>query len=621
MPAKKPAMRKHPIALGRGAKWWREQVRRNVSAIFDGLVRKGAKADRATMSKAYAFAIGGLVKHGYLKRTAKGLMVTDKGLAKSREKLRTVGARKKHEHYERQLALVRKPRRGRARRNPAPDKHWPDSQVAREIVMEEVGSAGASIPRVTRDRLVAEGWPADEVEAATVAQILVVASPSLYEAAMRREEGLTQQLTSAARGPRKRALPAYLTAEIDRDERAERELPEFAQKMLETDPEGARKLGIFAPAERAAIEEARKMRRYEMREIGGRAESYRFQMAQGIGANGKDEWVLVSPAMSGLRRTAAQTKTRRAMGGLRKYRIREMVEADFLRDVRDIDGLTGREILALLYRYYEQHKLKYEAVRVSAGQASVRDFMIGLSQAEENPVLWPLGIGDDALRELLAPFADEATRLYMVQHTRGNFDPVKVPGGWDLFWTDNVTASRAYVTQARGAAANARLLLDPLIVGRVQILRPEVERALMMRSGVAIGEKMAAETLKRRAKRQKSATTRREKAALMAADPMFHSLTREEQAERLRERVLAENIRLGRVAAPSTFSPVTGGGATSFFTAGGFGAGKAAATPAPTFTPFTPAPPSAPETPDFSKMTLEEITAFFARKNRGTRRR
>ena len=77
-------MRKHPIALGRGAKWWREQVRRNVSAIFDGLVRKGAKADRATMSRAYAFAIGSLVKHGYLKRTDKGLMVTDKGLARVR---------------------------------------------------------------------------------------------------------------------------------------------------------------------------------------------------------------------------------------------------------------------------------------------------------------------------------------------------------------------------------------------------------------------------------------------------------------------------------------------------------------------------------------------------------
>lgn len=612
MPAKKPALRQHPIALGRGAKWWREQVRRNVSAIFDGLVRKGAKADRATMSRAYAFAIGSLVKHGYLKRTAKGLMVTDKGLAKSREKLRTVGARKKHEHFEKQLALVRKPR-SRARRNPAPGLRWPDPKIAREIVQEDYeGLVPTKLPANLMAKLVAKGWPAEEIREATPAQAIVAYTPVLYERAMEREKALTERLTAAARGTR-RALPAFLTAPaLTPEERAEQELSPFALRMLETDPEGARKLGIMRPEDRAAVEEARKMRRYEMREIGGRAETYRFMMAQYVGEDGRDEWVLVTPAISGLRRAPAQAKVRKAMAGLRRHMIRELVEYDFAREVNPaaVAEMTDREVMALIQKYYDQHRLKYGQVAASQAKATVLDFMIGLAMAEDQPQIWPIDTPREELQQMLAPYADEATRLYVITHTRGKFDPVKVPGGWDFFWKDDVTASRAYVTQSRAAAAQARLFLDPVIVGRVQILRPEIERALMLRAGTKIGEQMEAETLRRRMKRQTSATRRRAEAVVMAADPRFASRSPEEQAEILRMGVLRAT---GQAPVAPTAPPVDVG---SLFSG-----------PRATFVPAGSKPAAAPKaaapssgTPDFSAMTPDEIFAYFARKNRGSAR-
>ena len=541
-------MRKHPIALGRGAKWWREQVRRNVSAIFDGLVRKGAKADRATMSRAYAFAIGSLVKHGYLKRTDKGLMVTDKGLAKSREKLRTVGARKRHEHFEKQLALVRKgparrpANKRKTRRNPPEGTVIPPKSLAKAVAENEYGP----LPRSPRPELAAalksKGWTDDELALMDVAQMLVVNDDRLYETVMRRvrAEQIARMEGVRAReieGRRPR-LPAFLTAPIE-EERTLTPLGERLRAQFGDDAEMRRTFGLLTPEEQEAMELERSIRRGITREVRGRRETYVYRMSEEMGPDSRKVWFLIVPQF--IRRTGAQTKVSKMVNGVRLLRLRQIIEPELRRVMPDYDRFTEGEQIDAIRKYYKQYRAKVDDARqdedgkqftqVSAARLNLPEIKYGLALTALRPAT-----GDYPrfpTQEEVEAQEDEAKRLFIVIHTRGGaIDRQKVPGGWEYVWHNkDAPYERVYKTASVAAGMNAIMQLKPQMIGIVNVLPQNVMRELFVRAGAVIGERAEGERQRTVAKRVASASRRRAQAEVMQTIGVgeFRMLDPEEQ--------------------------------------------------------------------------------------------
>lgn len=541
-------MRQHPIALGRGAKWWREQVRRNVSAIFDGLVRKGAKADRATMSRSYAFAIGSLVKHGYLKRTDKGLMVTEKGLAKSREKLRTVGARKKHEHFEKQLALVRKgparrpANKRKTRRNPPAGAVIPPKSLAKAVAENEYGP----LPRSPRPELAAalkaKGWTDDELALMDVAQMLVANNDRLYETVMRRVRAAEIARMEGVRAReiegRRPRLPAFLTAPVEE----ERTLTPLGERLLAQfggDVEMRRTFGLLTPEEQEAMELERSIRRGITREVRGRRETYVYRMSEEMGPNGRKVWFLIVPQF--VRRTGAQTKVSKMVNGVRLLRMREIIEPELRRVMPDYARLTEGEQIDAIRKYYKQYRAKVDDARqdddgrsytqVSAARLDLGEMMYGLALSALRPAT-----GDYPrypTQEEIAAQEEEAKRLFIVIHTRGGaIDRQKVPGGWEYVWHNkDAPYERVYKTTSVAAGMNAIQQLSPQMVGIVNVLPPNVMRELFVRAGAVIGERAEGERQRTIAKRVASAARRRAQAEVMQTIGVgeFRMLDPEEQ--------------------------------------------------------------------------------------------
>jgi hypothetical protein len=492
MPSKKPTqkLRQHPIPLGRGGKWWHEQVRRNVRAIFDGLVRKGAPADRATMSRAYAFAIGSLVRYGYLKRTTKGLYVTEKGLAKSREKLRTPDAKKKHAAYERQLALVRKPRR---RRNP----DEPPSRYNEAAVLFPTNE------EARRHYTIFLIDPMEAVEpflAAKTGQIEPALAMAVNEystrhraelgAALRARQTGTPYISPTpstdrlmGRSTARRSLPSLIPEpEVRTGMRPmtpvsyEEEYGEYGGTMSEAMTEA----GIADAAAKAAKRRAARDLLNERRDVMARAGSFRPLMMSAFDpATGETTWTMVIPFQK--RRTGADVTISRIRSEVaRKAGYPEGDERVTVRKLT-IEQIADTDILRDQFR-------------------------------------------DDAKR--LA----EATRLYQTIHSRG-ISLVALPRmrGWTKIGTDKATRAAYYETQAPTAVAWAIANVGPeRQSGTAEPLPAPLMQRLTRIGGTAASEKIA--------QRQRGAVKKREAQALrlaikgrQMADPTMRARPEEER--------------------------------------------------------------------------------------------
>jgi len=642
-------MRQHPIALGRGAKWWREQVRRNVSAIFDGLVRKGAKADRATMSRSYAFAIGSLVKHGYLKRTDKGLMVTEKGLAKSREKLRTVGARKKHEHFEKQLALVRKgparrpANKRKTRRNPPEGVIAPARSIAKSVAENEYGPLPARVPPTIIAKAKKAGWTDEELAGMDNAQIFVVADPRLSEIARRRSlaatagliEG-TRRLAEEARRPR---LPAFLTAPVGLEpESTLTPLGEALRAQFGGDEEMRRAFRLLSPEEQEAIETERSIRRGIARDVRARRETYVYRMGEEMGPSGK-VWFLIAPQITN--RTGAQTKIQRMVNGVRLLRQRQIIEPDLRAKIPDYDAYLPAMQIDAIKKYYKQYRAKVDDARqdedgrsytqVSAARLDLGEMMYGLALAALQNSRWPT-------EEEILDQMDEAKRLFLVIHTRGGSTTKSpIPGGWDFVWRNSdAPYETVYKTTSLAAGMNAIQQLSPQMVGIVNVLPTDVMRTLFVRSGAMIGERAEGERQRRIAKKAASVARRRAQAEVMQAMGVreFRMLDPEEQRALGLAQMRRGEPESDEPREPRTRPPV--GGAVR-------AEGEELAErlrrrvpvgmpvpPSPVPPPVTPPQPArqrrpsvgtAPSPEDPSNLSVDELWERLTRKNRRNRRR
>jgi hypothetical protein len=548
MPKKKPTpqLRRHPIPLGRGGKWWHEQVRRNVRAIFDGLVRKGAPADRATMSRAYAFAIGSLVRYGYLKRHAKGgLYVTEKGLAKSREKLRTPDAKKKHAAYERQLALVRKPRRRRNPEDPAelarrraaarsrePRELFPDDVEARthytvflvdpmEIIEPYIatqqGSADASLAAAVQAFVHNH---ADEVNAALRAR----ATNTPYISPAPRAEApptiapppITYP-TPVARRPLRSAQGMLAEASREEVRKRLREITPIGEDDLPPVGEESvigqqlRAQGYKTPEERYA---ARREASLEKREYFARPDSYRITLSRLTDTRGKTMYYLVYPMTP--QRTGAAFNVRKVTNELYNTAVRDIVRP-LLAGYMDEQG--------------EWHPGKvsgFNTLPFEEQEKAIKDYARGRKFDIPEIKSTKLTVEDIANTDFIGNNKDEATRLFMYIHTKGsNLKDTAVPKGWTKIWprpgVSDPTGVRVYETDDRVAAQLAIRRLQPKIMEGVQLLPRDVQQAIERKMGAVIGEFREKGEAWRQRKRLVQFTKQRAIAELMSRHPNWES--------------------------------------------------------------------------------------------------
>jgi hypothetical protein len=510
MASKKPTpqLRRHPIPLGRGGKWWHEQVRRNVRAIFDGLVRKGAPADRATMSRAYAFAIGSLVRYGYLKRHAKGgLYVTEKGLAKSREKLRTPDAKKKHAAYERQLALVRKPRRRRNPEDPA--------ELARRRV-------------AARSREPRELFP-DDVEARTHYMVFLVDPMEIIEPYIAMQQGRADaSLTAAVR--------AYVYNHADEVNAALRAHATKTPYFRPSPPEEVAPAAAPAPRRRlvprlASLTPEPEPAPVEIRT--GLRQSRPVSFEEEYGFSGT-----MSEAMTeaGVADAAAKAAKRRAARDLLNERREVMSRQGMNRPqmMSSFDPATGMTTWSMMIPFMKRRTgadVTISRIRSEVARAA------GYPEGDERITVRTLTIPQIADTDILrAQFPNEqarlaeATRLFQTIHSRG-ISLIALPRmkGWTKIGTDKATRATYYETQAPTAVAWAIANVAPEMAPGTASPLPQQ----LMQTIARVGGTMTAEKI---AQRQREATQKREKQALRLAitgrrmvDPEMQARTAEER--------------------------------------------------------------------------------------------
>lgn len=497
MPSKKPTqkLRQHPLPLGRGGKWWHEQVRRNVRAIFDGLVRKGAAADRATMSRAYAFAIGSLVRYGYLKRTTKGLYVTEKGLGKSREKLRTPDAKKKHAAYERQLALVRKPR---SRRNPdEPPSRYAEAQ---------------------------EMFPQDD-EARNEYTVFLIDPMEAVEPYLRHTTGQAPSRSIAL------ALEAYAArhpAELRAALRARQTGTPYVSPTPNVDRLSGRSttrrsLPSLIP-EPAAPPVGIRTGMRSMKPVS-------YEDEYGEYGGGMNE----AMTAAGVEDSAAKAAKRRAARDLLNERrdvlSRQGMNKPLMMSTFDPGtGMTTWTLMIPIVKRRTGADVTVSRIRSEVDKGSderTRTTQLTVQQIADTDIL------RDKFRDPKARL-DEATRLYQVIHSRGGSTaaPSRLKG-WTKTASDPSTRAAYYETQAPTAVAWAMANLGPdTQQGTEMPLPPQLMQQILRVGGTDVADKLA--------QRRQEGVEKREKQALRLAvrgrqmvDPEIQALPEEERTKRI----------------------------------------------------------------------------------------